>query len=106
MENSFGPFTLVSLIDKWSTERTKFVIEFDKDGNNTDSLTNFISNIAEDVSTQLHTGIMKAARKILFDEIISSIIPEFLALKKAQKNLRPVYAKQEDKAHPLGNNKV
>ncbi|KAH7689484.1 Histone-lysine N-methyltransferase protein [Dioscorea alata] len=106
VDNSFGPFTLVSLIDKWSTERTKFVFEFDKNGNYTDSLTNFISNIAEDVSTQLHTGIMKAARKILLDEIISSIIPEFLSLKKAQKNLRPVYAKQEDKAHPLGNDKT
>ncbi|KAJ0987161.1 hypothetical protein J5N97_005517 [Dioscorea zingiberensis] len=105
VDNSFGPFTLVSLIEKWSMESTQVVSVFDKDGNNTDSLTNFISNVAEDVSSQLHAGIMKAARKVLLDEIISSIIPEFLATKKAHKNLRPVLAKHDAKAGSLVNDK-
>lgn len=55
----------------------------------TGSFSGFISNISEDVSNQLHAGIMKAARRMLLDEIISGVIPEFISLRKAQRSCRP-----------------
>lgn len=87
MNNKFGPFTLASLIDKWSRDIMENAAEPVHD--DFSSLISFISDISEDISFQLHSGIMKAARRVLIDEIISSMIPDFIALKKTQKNLRP-----------------
>ncbi|XP_008796455.2 histone-lysine N-methyltransferase ATXR7 isoform X2 [Phoenix dactylifera] len=92
--NKFGPFTLASLIDEWSRVSMQTVSDADlrEEGANNDdasSFNSFISNILEDVSNQLHAGIMKAARRMLLDEIISGVIPEFISLRKAQRSCRP-----------------
>lgn len=94
VDNKFGPFTLASLIDEWSRVSVHTVSEADLKGeitnsDDTSSFISFISNISEGVSNQLHAGIMKAARRMLLDEIICSVIPEFISSRKAQRNCRP-----------------
>lgn len=54
----------------------------------TGSFMNFISEISKGVSSQLHAGIVKAARRVLLDEIISNVISEFVTTKKAQRHLK------------------
>ncbi|XP_020090722.1 histone-lysine N-methyltransferase ATXR7 isoform X2 [Ananas comosus] len=107
VNNKFGPFTLASLIDKWSRDIMENAAEPVHD--DFSSLISFISDISEDISFQLHSGIMKAARRVLIDEIISSMIPDFIALKKTQKNLRPKPSNQlhnviERKSYPVRDN--
>ncbi|KAG1358998.1 histone-lysine N-methyltransferase ATXR7 [Cocos nucifera] len=94
VDHKFGPFTLASLIDEWSRVSMQTVSDADLKGegtnnDDTSSFSSFISNISEDVSNQLHAGIMKAARRMLLDEIISGVIPEFISLRKAQRSCRP-----------------
>lgn len=52
------------------------------------SLTDFVSDISEEVCSQLHSGIMKATRKIVLDEIISNIIVEYVTAKKSERPLK------------------
>lgn len=42
----------------------------------------FISEVSEELSSQLQSGIMKIARRALLDEITSSVISDFLKEKK------------------------
>ncbi|KAF8402238.1 hypothetical protein HHK36_013190 [Tetracentron sinense] len=46
---------------------------------------------------------MRAARRVVLDEIISSIIPEFVSLKKAQRHLKPEHANQAVKTCSLAD---
>jgi hypothetical protein len=46
-----------------------------------------MGDIVEDISHQLHAGIMKSARKALIDEIFSCVLPEIIACKKTEKQL-------------------
>ncbi|KAK9270249.1 hypothetical protein L1049_025826 [Liquidambar formosana] len=87
-ENRFSPITLLSAINAWRTGRIDTVSTSDTKGNETCSLINFISEISEEVSSQLHSGIMKAARRVVLDEIISNIIADFVAMKKSQRHLK------------------
>lgn len=52
------------------------------------SFISFVSEISEGVASQLHIGIMKAARRVVLDEIISNIISEFVTIRKNQKQLK------------------
>lgn len=54
--------------------------------NDNGSMLSFISEISEEVYSQLHTGIMKTARRVVLDEIISHVIAECVASRKANKN--------------------
>ncbi|KAL6996049.1 hypothetical protein U1Q18_006185 [Sarracenia purpurea var. burkii] len=85
--NKYGPFNLLSVINTWTTGRPGNVSIFDVKGNETGSLLTFVSEVSEDVSFQLHSGIMKAARRVVLDEIIRHIIAESVAMKKANKHL-------------------
>ncbi|XP_020268336.1 histone-lysine N-methyltransferase ATXR7 isoform X2 [Asparagus officinalis] len=87
VENKFGPFPLATLVDMWSKDGMLKAAEGNINSEDTSSLVSFISDVSEDVSFQLHSGIMKAARRVLLDEIISSTIPDILASKKAQRHL-------------------
>jgi hypothetical protein len=44
-----------------------------------------MGDMVEDISHQLHAGIMKSARKALIDEIFSCVLPEIIACKKTEK---------------------
>lgn len=52
------------------------------------SLLKFISETSEGVSSLLHSGIMKAARKVVLDEIVGNIIAGFITMKKSEKQLK------------------
>ncbi|KAG0464949.1 hypothetical protein HPP92_019113 [Vanilla planifolia] len=85
IDNKCGPFTLLTLVEEWS--RIQNVSEADADSS-TGSFSSIISGASEDVSVLLHCMILKAARRVFLDEIISTIIPEFSASRKAQRSLR------------------
>lgn len=75
-------------MNAWRTD----ILETDHAANaknyGTGSFVNFVSEISEGVSSQLHAGIMKAARRVLLDEIISNVISEFVTTKKANRHLK------------------
>ncbi|XP_010523275.1 PREDICTED: histone-lysine N-methyltransferase ATXR7 isoform X2 [Tarenaya hassleriana] len=75
-ENKCRPISLASLIVSW---KAKCGV--------TDSGVDFISEISEAVSSQLHNGIMKTARRVLLDEIISSAISGFADARKSDSHV-------------------
>lgn len=87
VDSKLGPFTLATLVDMWSTDRRMDNAEEDINGDDASSVISFISEISEEVSSQLHAGIMKAARRVLLDEIVSNVLREFVASKKVQKHM-------------------
>lgn len=96
VDNRCAPFTLVNLIDEWNKNITNDDSETDtRDSDNSSSVEQYISSISEDISTQLHARVMKTARRVVLDEIIRSLIPEFITSKKAQRRLPVKPACQE-----------
>lgn len=87
-DNKIRPFDLQSLIKTWLMAKPGSVSTSELKGNETGSLQSFISEISEEVCFQLHSGIMKAARKVVLDEIIRHIIAESNSVKKAQRHMR------------------
>ncbi|XP_068647518.1 histone-lysine N-methyltransferase ATXR7-like [Aristolochia californica] len=61
-------------------------------------LPNFFAKVSEEVSVQLHSGIMKAARRVMLDEIISSIIPDLVTSRKSQQQIKPESTLQSSKS--------
>lgn len=78
--------TLLSAINLWRTNRPETFPASDVKINEAGSSVNFLSEISEELSSQLHAGIMKATRRVLLDEIISNNISEFVSTKKAQRH--------------------
>lgn len=76
------------MINAWNTGGHETVSTSVAKSNETSPLLCFISEISEGVSSQLHSGIMKAARRVVLDDIISNIMGEFVTLKKAQRRLK------------------
>ena len=85
VENKCTPFTLLSVVNAWKTDGPETVTNSDAKSNGTSSVGSFIAEISEGVSGELHHGILKAARRVVFDEIISNVINEFFTTKKAQR---------------------
>lgn len=82
VENKLRPITLASLIGVWRDKCG---------GENCDesmSGASFISEVSEELSSQLQGGIIKIARRALLDEIISSAISDFLKAKKRDEHLK------------------
>lgn len=77
-----------SLIKTWLATRPGSFYISEVKGSETSSLQSFISETSEEICLQLHSGIMKAARKVVLDEIIRHIIAECVAMKKAQRHTR------------------
>ncbi|XP_043708021.1 histone-lysine N-methyltransferase ATXR7 isoform X2 [Telopea speciosissima] len=94
-DNKFHPFPLISMVNAWQVESPQNVSVDEIQHNYSSSFIGFISEISEEVCIQLHRGIMKAAWRVVVDEIVSSIIPEFLAVKKSQKLLKQEPANQQ-----------
>nr|GEZ16063.1 histone-lysine N-methyltransferase ATXR7 isoform X1 [Tanacetum cinerariifolium] len=86
-ENKVKPFVLESIINLWVTIGRESVSKAHHSNNETDFQPGFINNISEEVCSQLHSGIMKATRKVLLDEIVSHTIMECVTAKKALKQL-------------------
>ncbi|XP_011083268.1 histone-lysine N-methyltransferase ATXR7-like isoform X2 [Sesamum indicum] len=85
-DNKYKPLDLDSLLNTWRTARHGAVFGHDVNDQLTGSAFNLISEISEEVCLQLHFGIMKTARKVVLDEIVSCIISDSLATKKSNKN--------------------
>lgn len=89
VENKCEPFTLQSLVSTWGMARGGAVCMSIAGSEGTDLSVNFMSAVSDELCSQLHTGIMKAAHRFMLDEIVSHIILDFLATKKAQKQSKP-----------------
>ncbi|XP_021774411.1 histone-lysine N-methyltransferase ATXR7-like [Chenopodium quinoa] len=83
IDNKCSPFSLLSLINAWGKDSSTVTAS----ENETSSL-ELISGISEEIVSQLHDGIMKAARRIVLDEIIGNVIVDYVATKKAQKQFK------------------
>ncbi|CAH2079471.1 unnamed protein product [Thlaspi arvense] len=81
-ENKLRPITLALLIAVWREKCGS------ADCAESVSGVSFISEVSEELSSQLQSGIMKIARRSLLDEIISSVISDFLKAKKRDEHLK------------------
>ncbi|OMO94655.1 hypothetical protein COLO4_16220 [Corchorus olitorius] len=95
-ENRFQPTKLLSVLNAWKGS------QFYAAGNEQALSVNLISEISEEISSELHSGIMKAARRVVLDEIISNIMLEFIAAKKSQRHLMVESLNQYAKTSPDG----
>ncbi|XP_039065638.1 histone-lysine N-methyltransferase ATXR7-like isoform X2 [Hibiscus syriacus] len=87
----FCPTNLLSVLNAW--KGGQFVVE-----NEHESSVNFISAISEEVSSDLHSRIMQVARRVMLDEIITTMISEFVAAKKSDKHLMVESCNQDVKS--------
>ena len=76
-EDRFCPSKLLSVLNAWKCGH--YVAENERELSVT-----FISEISEVVSSQLHSGIMRATRRVMLDEIINIMISEFVSVKRSQ----------------------
>ncbi|KAK9109602.1 hypothetical protein Sjap_017662 [Stephania japonica] len=106
MDNKFQPLTLIAMIKAWKISRPDIASQIGIKSTETLTSLSFINEISEEVSSQLHSGIMRAARKVLLDEIMSSVIPDLVAMKKAERLKRSEVAKQAPKNYPLADKTV
>lgn len=81
-ENNLRPITLASLIGVWRVKCGGAKCDESVSG------ASFISEVSEELSCQLQSGIIKIARRALLDEIISSVISDFLKAKKSEEHLK------------------
>ncbi|KAI4320878.1 hypothetical protein MLD38_034316 [Melastoma candidum] len=85
LENNVPPVPLVSAIHSWQ----RGSIPIDSLSNVSNSEANhglsIISEVSEIVSSELHLGIMKTARRVILEEIISKVITEFASSTKKKK---------------------
>lgn len=85
VKNKCKPFKLSSVVNSCKRDGPETVTKFDAKINESGSLVSIISEVAEGVSSQLHYGILKSARRVVLDEIISTVIAEFVTTTKAQR---------------------
>ncbi|KAK6939163.1 SET domain [Dillenia turbinata] len=78
----FGPYTLSSVLNSWSSDTPGAPSMPSAKTRENSSLLRLIVEVSEEVCSQLHGGILKVARKVMLDEIISNIISEAFAMKK------------------------
>lgn len=87
MDSKVGPFTLADLVDMWTKDGMLKIADGNVNSEGTRPFVRSISDISEDVCFQLHSGIMKSARRVLLDEVISGTIPELLGSKKPKRDI-------------------
>ncbi|CAI9115344.1 OLC1v1016228C1 [Oldenlandia corymbosa var. corymbosa] len=87
VHNRYEPFTLNSLLNSWgmASQSLPKAIGVPSTALSRD----FLSEVSDELSLQLHSGIMKSARRLILDEIVGHTIGEFIATKKAHKHAKP-----------------
>ncbi|WJX23899.1 [histone H3]-lysine(4) N-trimethyltransferase [Trifolium repens] len=83
--NEYGTFVLLSAVNASKGDTSGTICGSDSKSNGVGDVMNLIYEISEDISSQLHMGIMKASRRVMLDGIIGDIIAEFVAEKKCKK---------------------
>lgn len=106
MNSKFQPFTLLSMINVWRAGRLEIFAPSEIYLDKSSLSDSFISKISDEVSHQLHSGIMKAARRVVLDEIISGILTDFVATKKSQRYFRPDATKESVRTDVLVDKKA
>ncbi|KAJ6411799.1 hypothetical protein OIU84_004973 [Salix udensis] len=83
-QNKFRPLSLLSIMNAWRFNKPESFSMTDANTETGSSLS-FMSVISEEVSCQLHSGILKAARRVVLDEIISNVISGFANTKRTER---------------------
>lgn len=97
---------MLSVINAWKAEGHGGDNSSNAQVGESNSALSFTSDICETFSLQLHGGVMKSARRVVLDEIISNIIADTANMKKVQKNLKLESSNQAKGIHLLDVEKV
>ncbi|XP_028180508.1 histone-lysine N-methyltransferase ATXR7-like isoform X3 [Glycine soja] len=81
-DNKYDTFVLLSAVNALKGDISGTICRSGSPSNEVGDMVNLIGEISEDISSQLHMGIMKAARRVVLDGIIGDIIAEFVTEKK------------------------
>ncbi|CAJ2637688.1 unnamed protein product [Trifolium pratense] len=85
-DNKYGTFVLLSAVNALKGDTSGTICGPDSKSNGVGDVMNLIYEISEDISSQLHMGVMKASRRVMLDGIIGDIIAEFVTEKKSKKH--------------------
>ncbi|CAL0334913.1 unnamed protein product [Lupinus luteus] len=85
-DNKCAPFMLLSVVNAFEGEMSGTICRSGSKNNEVGGRVNIICEISENISSQLHLGVMKAARRVVLDGIIGDIIAEFVTEKKRMKH--------------------
>ncbi|KAK7303872.1 hypothetical protein RJT34_14790 [Clitoria ternatea] len=86
-DKKFGTFVLLSAVNALKGDVSGTLGSSGSTGNEAGAMVNILCEISDSISSQLHVGIMKAARKVVLDGIIGDIIAEFVAEKKRKRHM-------------------
>lgn len=73
---------LLSAVNALKGDTSGTICRSGSKSNEVGDMGNLICEISENISSQLHVGIMKAARRVVLDGIIGNVIAEFVTEKK------------------------
>ncbi|XP_058767936.1 histone-lysine N-methyltransferase ATXR7-like isoform X2 [Vicia villosa] len=83
-DNKYGNFVLLAAVNALKGDISGTICGSDSQSNGVGDVMNLNCEISEDISSQLHMGVMKAARRVVLDGIIGDIISEFVTKKKCK----------------------
>ena len=96
-QNKLRPLSMLSIMNAWRLDRPESFSMTDAN-NETGSSLSFMSVISEEVSCRLHSGRLKAACRVVLDEIISNVISGVANTKRTEAN-----TKRTERYHKLDN---
>ncbi|TKY72684.1 Histone-lysine N-methyltransferase ATXR7 [Spatholobus suberectus] len=85
-DKKYGTFVLLHAVNALKGDISGSICRSGSTSNEVGDMVNLISEMSENISSQLHTGIMKAARRVVLDGIIGDIIAEFVMEKKRKRH--------------------
>ncbi|XP_027358727.1 histone-lysine N-methyltransferase ATXR7 isoform X2 [Abrus precatorius] len=80
------PFALLSAVNALKGDISGTICRSGSTSNEAGDMVNLICEISKNISSQLHVGIMKAARRVVLDGILGDIIAEFVTEKKHKRH--------------------
>ncbi|CAK8531800.1 unnamed protein product [Lathyrus sativus] len=83
-DNKYGNFVLLAAVNALKGDISGTICGSASKINGVGDVMNLNCEISEDISSQLHMGVMKAARRVVLDGIIGDIISEFVNEKKCK----------------------
>ncbi|RDY03803.1 Histone-lysine N-methyltransferase ATXR7, partial [Mucuna pruriens] len=85
-DKKYGTFMLLSAVNALKGDISGTICISGSTSNEVGDMGNLISELSENISSQLHMGIMKAARRVVLDGIIGDIIAEFVMERKRKRH--------------------
>ncbi|CAJ1975925.1 unnamed protein product [Sphenostylis stenocarpa] len=96
-DKKYDTFVLLSVINALKGDTSATICRPGSTSNEVGDMVDIISEISENISSQLHMSIMKAGRRVVLDGIIGDIIAEYVTEKKCKRQ------KLESAAHTPEN---